>query len=127
MPTATCFGSHSQQKSGSWQLTVEESIPIGYPDVVGIVPDYLGNVWFATADGTTPGGGAVVGYYSPTTGDVYPFTLPAGEAVANSISSSPLGVAVASTARFISSVRTRASRRCGGRRMTEDPHGSRVS
>lgn len=89
---------HSQQKSGSWQLTVEESIPIGYPDVVGIVPDYLGNVWFATADGTTPGGGAVVGYYLPTTGDVYPFTLPAGEAVANSISSSPLGVAVASTA-----------------------------
>ena len=89
---------HSQRKNGSWQLNVDESVPIGYPDVVGIVPDYTGNVWFATADGTTAGGGAVIGFHSPTTGDTESFTLPAGELIANSISSSPTGVAIASTA-----------------------------
>jgi hypothetical protein len=89
---------HNQKKNGAWQLTVAESIPIGYPDVVGIVPDYTGNVWFATADGTTSGGGSVIGYHSPTTGDTEAFTLPAGEMIANSISSSPTGVAIASTA-----------------------------
>lgn len=90
--------SHSQQTSGSWQLTVSSSVPIGYPDVVGLVPDYQGRVWFATAQGTSGTSGAVVGYYDATMNQTSAFTLPAGEQVANSISSSPSGVAVASTA-----------------------------
>lgn len=90
--------SHSQQASGAWQLTVESSVSIGYPDVVGLVPDYQGCVWFATAQGTTSTTGAVVGYYDPATNQTYSYTLPEGEQVANSISSSPAGVAVASTA-----------------------------
>ena len=90
--------SHSQQSSGTWQLTVDSSVQIGYPDVVGLVPDYQGRVWFATAQGTSGTSGAVVGYYNPTTNLTSAFTLPAGEQVANSISSSPDGVAVASTA-----------------------------
>lgn len=88
--------SHTQQ-SGTWQLTVDSSVSIGYPDVVGLVPDYQGRVWFATAQGTSGTSGAVVGYYDPATSQTSAFTLPAGEQVANSISSSPSGVAVAST------------------------------
>jgi len=89
--------SHSQQGGGAWQLTVDSSVPIGYPDVVGLVPDYQGRVWFTTAQGTSGTSGAVVGYYNPTTNQTSSFALPAGEQVANSISSSPAGVAVAST------------------------------
>lgn len=89
--------SYSQQSSGTWSLNVESSVPIGYPDVVGLVPDYQGRVWFATAQGTSGTSGAVVGYYDPATSQTSAFTLPAGEQVANSISSSPTGVAVAST------------------------------
>ena len=88
--------SHTQQ-SGTWQLTVDSSVSIGYPDVVGLVPDYQGRVWFATAQGTSGSSGAVVGYYDPATSQTSAFTLPAGEQVANSISSSPSGIAVAST------------------------------
>ena len=90
--------SHSQQANGAWQLSVESSVSIGYLDVVGLVPDYQGCVWFATAQGTTSTTGAVVGYYDPATNQTYSYTLPNGEQVANSISSSPAGVAVASTA-----------------------------
>ena len=89
--------SHTQQSDGSWVLTVTESINIGYPDVVGLVPDYQGRVWFATAEGVSANTGAVVGYYDPSNGQISAFTLPAGEEVANSISSAPDGVAVAST------------------------------
>lgn len=90
--------SYSQQTSGSWQLSVASQVQIGYPDVVGLVPDYQGRVWFATAQGTSgTSSGAVVGYYDPTSNQTSAFTLPAGEQVANSISSSPSGVAVAST------------------------------
>lgn len=89
---------HSQQSNGTWQLTTAESVSVGYPDVVGIVPDYHGNVWFATSQGVTSGAGAVIGNYSPSAAQTYAFTLPAGEQIANSISSSPAGVAVASTA-----------------------------
>ena len=88
---------YSQQTSGSWQLAVASQVQIGYPDVVGLVPDYQGRVWFATAQGTSDTSGAVVGYYDPTSNQTSAFTLPAGEQVANSISSSPNGVAVAST------------------------------
>lgn len=89
--------SYSRQSSGTWSLNVESSVPIGYPDVIGLVPDYQGRVWFATAQGTSGTSGAVVGYYDPTSNQTSSFTLPAGEQVANSISSSPTGVAVAST------------------------------
>jgi hypothetical protein len=70
--------SHSQQTNGSWQLSVQESVQIGYPDVVGLVPDYQGNVWFATAQGATTNTGAVVGYYSPFSKQTFAFQLPAG-------------------------------------------------
>jgi len=89
--------SHAQQ-SGTWTLTVDSSAQIGYPDVVGLVPDYQGRVWFATAQGTSGTSGSVVGYYDPASNQTSAFTLPGGEQVANSISSSPTGVAVASTA-----------------------------
>lgn len=42
---------------------------------------------------------AVVGYYDPQTGATQTFSLPAGEIVANCISSSPAGVAVTTTSR----------------------------
>jgi hypothetical protein len=89
--------SYSQQPGGSWQLNVASQVQIGYPDVIGLVPDYQGRVWFATAQGTSGTSGAVVGYYDPSLNQTSAFTLPAGEQVANSISSSPTGVAVAST------------------------------
>ena len=90
--------SHTQQSGGGWVLTVESSVSVGFPDVVGLVPDYHGRVWFATAQGTTTSSGSVVGYNDPSTGQTFSYTLPQGEQVANSISSSPTGVAVASTA-----------------------------
>ncbi len=80
---------------GRWKLTVTEStdlssvIPSG-DNSVGLVPDYAGNVWFATGNG-------VVGVMK-LGGGVTSLHLPAGEQVANSISSAPSGrVAVAST------------------------------
>lgn len=90
--------SHSQSTNGTWQLTVNDSVNIGYPDVVGLVPDYSGRVWFATFEGTNSNSGAVVGYYDTNSSNIYSYTLPSGEGIANSISSSPQGVAVASTA-----------------------------
>lgn len=80
---------------GRWKLTVTEStdlssvIPSG-DSSVGLVPDYAGNVWFATGNG-------VVGVVK-LGGGVTSLQLPAGEQVANSISSAPSGrVAVATT------------------------------
>ena len=80
---------------GCWKLFVTEStdlsgvIPAG-DNSVGLVPDYAGNVWFATGNG-------VVGVVHPG-GAVAGLQLPIGEQVANSISSSPSGrVAVATT------------------------------
>ena len=88
---------HTQQFDGTWTLTISESINIGYSTVVGLVPDYDGRIWFATAQGVSNGEGAVVGYYDPKTKKISVYTLPNGEQVANSISASPDGVAVAST------------------------------
>lgn len=86
---------HGKDAKGRWQLTVTEStdvssaIPPG-DQSVGVVPDYLGNVWFATGTG-------VVGV-AKTGGGVASVQLPAGEQVANSISASPSNrVAVATT------------------------------
>ncbi|GAB2650215.1 hypothetical protein [Nocardia goodfellowii] len=83
------------RESGRWRLAVDAVtdlsgvIPVG-DNVTGLVPDWSGNVWFATGKGVV---GAVTA--SGTTATV---ALPAGEQVANSISAAPSGrVAVAST------------------------------
>lgn len=79
-------------------LTLEKSISIGQPLVVGLVPDYQGRIWFATQGSlSTSGPQAVVGFYDKSTNQTQTYTLPAGEMVGNSISSSPAGVAVATT------------------------------
>jgi len=78
---------------GRWKLTVTESIDLSSAipsgdNSVGLIPDYAGNVWFATGNG-------VVGVVK-LGGGVTSLQLPAGEQVANSISSAPSGrVAVA--------------------------------
>ncbi len=86
---------HAKDGRGCWQLTVTEStdvssaIPPG-DQSVGLVPDYAGNVWFATGSGAV--GVAKVG------GGVAGLQLPAGEQVANSISAAPSNrVGVATT------------------------------
>ena len=86
---------HARDERGRWQLGVTQStdlssaIPSG-DSSVGVVPDYQGNVWFAT-------GGGVVGV-AKAGGGVAGLQLPAGQQVANSISASPLNrVAVATT------------------------------
>lgn len=79
-------------------LTLEKSVAIGQPMVVGLVPDYEGRIWFATQGSlSATAQPAVVGYYDPQTQTTQTFALPAGEMVANSISASPAGVAVATT------------------------------
>lgn len=84
---------HAKDGLGRWQLSITEStdvssvIPPG-DSSVGVVPDYQGNVWFATATG-------VVGV-AKAGGGVGSVQLQAGEQVANSISASPanrIGVA----------------------------------
>ncbi|MFI5778479.1 hypothetical protein [Nocardia sp. NPDC051570] len=86
---------HDRDGGGAWRLRIDESIDLSgvVPDgdsVVGLVPDSGGAVWFATAR-------AVVGRADPS-GAVTSVALPAGEQVANSISSTPNGrVAVATT------------------------------
>jgi hypothetical protein len=86
---------HAKDSLGCWQLFVTQStdlnsvIPAG-DSSVGVVADYAGNVWFATANGVV--GVAKIG------GGVTSVQLPAGEQVANSISASPANrVAVATT------------------------------
>jgi len=79
-------------------LTLEKQVNIGQPMVVGLVPDYEGRIWFATQGSlSTTDQPAVVGYYDPQTQTTQTYNLPAGQMVANSISSSPAGVAVATT------------------------------
>lgn len=79
--------------------------------VVGLVPDYEGRIWFATEGSIDEDSPAkidknvvqpAVGYYDPQSGRIeaifvptLPGTIPA--MIANSISSSPAGVAVATT------------------------------
>ncbi|WP_308283213.1 hypothetical protein [Pseudonocardia nigra] len=84
---------------GSWRLFVAEPTPIGrYVDVhcgaprcdsvVSAAPGYGGGVWFVTAGGT-------VGIVDTTTGVGGSIALPPGERIANSISTAPEGMAVA--------------------------------
>lgn len=86
---------HARDAGGKWRLSIDAStdltsaIPVG-DNVTGLVPDWFGNVWFAT-------GKSVVGLVTPS-GAAATVALPAGEQVANSISSAPSGrVAVATT------------------------------
>jgi hypothetical protein len=84
---------------GKWALSAVSSIAAGAAidkfcadvcgGIVGIIPDWRGNVWFATTDG-------VVGFVTPR-GRTEAVRLGTGELVANSISSVPDGVAIATT------------------------------
>ncbi|MFZ2173892.1 MAG: hypothetical protein WAW17_07630 [Rhodococcus sp. (in: high G+C Gram-positive bacteria)] len=85
---------HSRDVAGVWGFTVDSSVGLGNalpPDdnVTGLIPDWNGNVWFATGRG-------VVGAVDPA-GVARTLSLPPGEEVHNSISSSPAGTAVATT------------------------------
>lgn len=81
--------------TGSWRLTVDSSLPLGSAApaddaVTGLSPDWPERVWFAT-------GGGVVGTADDWTGTVRSVALPAGEWIANSISTAPQGTAVTTT------------------------------
>ncbi|AUY49857.1 hypothetical protein [Streptomyces sp. CB01881] len=86
---------HRRDAAGRWELYVDRSlslagaVPAG-DAVTGVSPDWQGRVWFAT-------GGGVVGTADDRTGTVRALALPAGEKVANSISTAPEGTAVATT------------------------------
>ncbi|MFI6048178.1 hypothetical protein ACIA8C_41635 [Nocardia sp. NPDC051321] len=86
---------HARDAAGKWQLAsapvadLSAVIPLG-DNVTGLVPDWSGNIWFATGKG-------VVGLVAPS-GAAVTVTLPADEHVANSISAAPSGrIAVATT------------------------------
>lgn len=86
---------HHRDASGGWRLSVERSLSLAsvIPEddaVTGLSPDWQGRVWFAT-------GGGVVGVADDRTGSVRSLALPAGERVANSISTAPEGTAVTTT------------------------------
>ncbi|MFE5239628.1 MULTISPECIES: hypothetical protein [unclassified Streptomyces] len=86
---------HHKDGDGDWSLTVDRSLSLAsvIPEddaVTGLSPDWKGRVWFAT-------GGGVVGTADDTTGTVKTLALPAGERVANSISTAPEGTAVTTT------------------------------
>ncbi len=87
---------HSES-GGRWSLQIASTVPSGTVigklcadvcgGVVGIAPDWKGNVWFATTDG-------VVGYVTPA-GDTMTIRLGTDEKVANSISTVPGATAIA--------------------------------
>ncbi|MGO4648661.1 hypothetical protein AB4305_27440 [Nocardia sp. 2YAB30] len=86
---------HVRDVTGKWRLSAAESADLGSvipagDNVIGLVPDWSGNVWFATGKG-------VVGLVTPS-GRAATLALAAGEQVANSISAAPSGrIAVATT------------------------------
>ncbi|MGW1013167.1 hypothetical protein ACWD4X_24400 [Streptomyces termitum] len=86
---------HRRDASGAWRLSVDQRLPLGSAvaeddAVTGLSPDWRGRVWFAT-------GGGTVGLADDRTGQVASLRLPAGERIANSISTAPEGTAVTST------------------------------
>jgi hypothetical protein len=86
---------HHRAADGSWQLHTDSSLSLAdaVPDgdsVIGISPDWQGRVWFASANG-------VVGSADDRSGVVRTLSLPAGENIANSISTAPVGTAVTTT------------------------------
>lgn len=85
---------HAQDAAGRWAFNVDETVDLSGTldpgdNVTGLSPDWNGNVWFATAEGT-------VGVVEKS-GNVHSRALAAGERVHNSISTSPAGTAVATT------------------------------
>lgn len=92
MQSGSCGGGPIQRKKTCWQLLQRSSTDlrggIGSATISGLAPDWAGRVWFATSTG-------IVGYLN-LQGAVKTVTLglQAGEKVANSISSSPIGVSV---------------------------------
>ncbi|MBW8483787.1 hypothetical protein [Actinomadura parmotrematis] len=82
---------HRKNAAGAWELYIASRLPLdaalGDDSVVGLSPDWQGRVWFATA-------GGLVGTADDTAGVVKTLALPAGETVANSISTAPEGTAV---------------------------------
>ncbi|MCX4746780.1 hypothetical protein OG455_14830 [Kitasatospora sp. NBC_01287] len=84
------IGHHNGTLTVESTLSLAAAVPAG-DSVVGLSPDWQGRVWFATTNG-------LVGTADPVTGAVHTLALPAGEQVANSISTVPGGTAVATTA-----------------------------
>lgn len=86
---------HTQAES-EWEFRIKEEFTI--PSVtddfefVAITPDWKGNIWFASHDSQT-------GFLDPNTGKFSIISLSdrKDEIVANSISSSPIGIAIATT------------------------------
>ncbi|WP_020500864.1 hypothetical protein [Sciscionella marina] len=83
----------------SWRLSITQSTPIqqtveqfcgspGCDRVSSLMPDYSGKVWFATAGGSA-------GIVDTTTGVSHAIKLGTDEQVANSISTAPQGMSVA--------------------------------
>ncbi len=81
----------------SGTITLEKEVNINQPMTVALVPDYQGNIWFATQGGIEASQQVFVGFYDPKSQESVTFALPFSEMVANSISSSPAGIAVATT------------------------------
>lgn len=84
---------HVKATDGSWSFKAADPVDLtsvipADDGVTGVTPDWQGRVWFATDDGR-------VGTVTGTKARV--LALPRGERIANSISSSPSGVAVTST------------------------------
>lgn len=79
---------HGRNEAGAWTLSVVSRTPVAATGVVALAPDWDGRVWFATA-------GGVAGFVEPDAGRTRTIELGAGERVANSISTAPEGVAVA--------------------------------
>ncbi|GAA5054824.1 SMP-30/gluconolactonase/LRE family protein [Streptomyces similanensis] len=80
---------HHRTADGGWELRADATVALGAAargGVVGLSPDWRGNVWFATPGGT-------VGVVTPA-GDVHTLALPAGETIANSLSTVPGQTAV---------------------------------
>ncbi|POX55793.1 hypothetical protein C3489_07865 [Streptomyces sp. Ru71] len=80
---------HRRSPGGAWELRVDSTVPLGTAargGVVGLSPDWRGNIWFATPSGT-------VGVLSPD-GGVHTLAMPSGETVANSLSTVPDQTAV---------------------------------
>jgi hypothetical protein len=92
MPARGAGGKWKLQIVNSWNLSHQVTGHCGANAcdyLESVTPDWRGKIWFSTE-------GGVVGTVNPDTGAERSTTLPAGELVANSISSSPAGVAVAS-------------------------------
>ncbi|MGX1806830.1 hypothetical protein ACWIGI_14030 [Nocardia sp. NPDC055321] len=92
---------HERGADGRWKLSITSRTNVsqavtahcggGSCDAVSsVMPDYDGRVWFATDN-------AAAGFVDPATGTAKAILLGPGESVANSISSAPEGVAIATS------------------------------